>query len=504
MGSELIKENIRFEELLKEKIPEIAREAGLDPFPIQFDEVPASIMYELGAYGLPGRFSHWTSGAAYYRMKTMYDYGLSKIYELAINANPVYAFLLEGNNRVQNILVAAHVVGHSDFFKNNAGYRETNRQMVEIAALHSERIRAYEFIHGKITVEKFLDNALSLVEGINIDPESPCTFSKEEYLAENRRAFEEKQKSRQRAATSYDDIFELGEPKTSPEKQKVLFPAKAEQNLISFIAMHSQNLEDWQRDILRMLEEELRYFLPQIRTKIMNEGWACLSHLKIGGILCERNLLSPAESIEYAALHAAVVTPSRLGINPYFVGLEIWKNVERLGNVLPHPQGKKEKNWRGETIDPEFYNCQKNEAYDIRWVMKNTASDSEFIRSYLTNNLIDDMGFYLYTQEGNELRVKEKNPVIIRSTLLNSMVNCGTPVIKIAEGGADYKQNGEFYLKHHHEGIDLDLNYAEKTLGAIYHLWGKTVHLETVIDNQRKLITCLNGDTFQQKSLESI
>ena len=42
-----------------ETIWEIAQKSGLDPFPTHFEVVPASIMYEFGAYGLPGRFSHW-------------------------------------------------------------------------------------------------------------------------------------------------------------------------------------------------------------------------------------------------------------------------------------------------------------------------------------------------------------------------------------------------------------------------------------------------------------
>ena len=77
---------------------EIAQGLGLDPYPVHYELVPASIMYEFGSYGLPGRFSHWSHGKMYNRMKTQYDYGLSKIYELVINTNPSYAFLMEGNS----------------------------------------------------------------------------------------------------------------------------------------------------------------------------------------------------------------------------------------------------------------------------------------------------------------------------------------------------------------------------------------------------------------------
>src|SRR3954468_19526716 len=95
-----------------EEIWEVGEQMQLDPFPIHFEIVPAKIMYEIGSYGLPGRFSHWTHGKAFHQMKTMYDYGLSKIYELIINTNPAQAFLMEGNSLIQNKLVIAHVIGH--------------------------------------------------------------------------------------------------------------------------------------------------------------------------------------------------------------------------------------------------------------------------------------------------------------------------------------------------------------------------------------------------------
>src|SRR5436309_4681438 len=151
-----------------EEIWAVGEQMELDPFPIHFEIVPASIMYEVGSYGLPGRFSHWTHGRAFHQMKTMYDYGLSKIYELIINTDPAQAFLMEGNSLIQNKLVIAHVIGHSDFFKNNAYFQHTSRQMSETASVNAERIRAYEFHHGQQAVEEFLDAVLSVQE--HIDP----------------------------------------------------------------------------------------------------------------------------------------------------------------------------------------------------------------------------------------------------------------------------------------------------------------------------------------------
>src|SRR5215212_10446949 len=115
-----------------------------------------------------GRYSHWTFGKAYHRMKTMYDFGLSKIYEVVINTNPSYGFLLETNSPVQNKLVMSHVLGHVDFFKHNAYFSRTNRRMVETVSAHSGRMAGYEFKYGRKTVERLLDAVLSIEE--HIDP----------------------------------------------------------------------------------------------------------------------------------------------------------------------------------------------------------------------------------------------------------------------------------------------------------------------------------------------
>lgn len=100
-----------------EEILAVARGLGLDFFDMRFELCPAEVIYTFGAYGMPTRFSHWSFGKAYFKIKTEYDYNLSRIYEMVINTDPCYAFLLAGNSLLQNKLVVAHVLGHSDFFQ---------------------------------------------------------------------------------------------------------------------------------------------------------------------------------------------------------------------------------------------------------------------------------------------------------------------------------------------------------------------------------------------------
>jgi stage V sporulation protein R len=253
-----------------EKIWDIAvNKFGLDPYPTRFEIVPSSVMYEIGSYALPGRYSHWTFGKAYHKMKMMYDLGLSKIYEVVINSNPSYAFLLENNSLLQNKLVIAHVLGHVDFFKNNVYFSQTNRRMVDDAALHSRRLNEYEFKYGRKTVEEFLDAVLSIEEHID-----PNFFIKKQ---RERKQLEPGQK-KSPAPGKFDDLLTLAEGKERKDEAEAADAAaerQPEKDVIWYLMQHSPVLQPWQRDVMSMIHDEMLYFVPQMQTKTINEGWAC-------------------------------------------------------------------------------------------------------------------------------------------------------------------------------------------------------------------------------------
>jgi stage V sporulation protein R len=252
---------------------EIAHKFGLDPFPTHFELVPASIMYEFASYGLPGRFSHWTHGKSYYRQKMHYDLGLSKIYEMVVNTNPSYAFLMEMNNLLQNTFVAAHVFGHTDFFKNNAYFRHTSRRMIDKVSIHAERVAKYEYDHGKAEVERFLDAALSIQEHVDYHL----------LLRGDEEKSGEKHDQSQASEGPYDDLWGMDERKRKAQEERdrrpgkpPKFPEQPEKDILLFLLRHSPILQPWQRDIIEIVRTEMLYFVPQMQTKVMNEGWACL------------------------------------------------------------------------------------------------------------------------------------------------------------------------------------------------------------------------------------
>ncbi|MEC1107023.1 SpoVR family protein [Bacillus velezensis] len=444
-----------------EEITDIAKGFGLDFYPMRYEICPAEIIYTFGAYGMPTRFSHWSFGKQFHKMKLHYDLGLSKIYELVINSNPCYAFLLDSNSLIQNKLIVAHVLAHCDFFKNNCRFQNTNRDMVESMAAAAERIKHYERIHGINEVESFLDAILAVQEHIDPSLVRPKLLWSVD---------DEEEDEEETAPSPYDDLWGMDKPKQVKKKKgKKPFPPRPEKDILLFIEEHSRELEPWQRDILTMMREEMLYFWPQLETKIMNEGWASYWHQRI---IRELDLTSD-EAIEFAKLNAGVVQPSKTGINPYYLGLKIFEDIEeRYDNPTDEMKKTGVKLGSG-----------REKMFEVREI----ESDISFIRNYLTKDLVMREDLYLFQKQGRDYKVIDKEWKAVRDQLVNMRVNGGFPYLTVNDG--DYLKNNELYIKHWYEGIELDLKYLEKVLPYLYQLWGRSVHIESVLEDREVMFS---------------
>jgi stage V sporulation protein R len=436
-------------ELSIEQIVEKAREFGLDFYEMRYEICPADIIYTFGAYAMPSRFSHWSFGKAFHQMKTQYDYGMSKIYELVINSDPCYAFLLDSNSALQNKLIAAHVLAHCDFFKNNHRFKETNRQMVSAMASFANRVISYEHDVGRAKVERFLDAVLAIHEHVDPYPKSPA-------------AAERAKEIRPASTTPYDDLWSLdqlgqmGAPAVEARPSNKPAPTR---DLLLFLLSHNAELEDWQRDVISSMRNEMLYFRPQMETKIMNEGWASLWHARI-----MRDLdLSGDESLEFARMHAGVLAPQRFQLNPYHVGFHMFEDIE--------------KRYGRERI------------FEVR----ETDTDVSFIRNYLTRELCEKLDLYLFAKQGDEWRITAKGWENVRDGIIRQISNSGFPYIYAEDN--DYQRRGELYLRHAYEGVELDGQYVKRTLPHVYHIWQRPVHLETTEDDRRILYTFAGEET---------
>ncbi|UOQ46755.1 SpoVR family protein [Gracilibacillus caseinilyticus] len=468
-----VDERKKLEKAIQE-ITEIAEGFGLDFYPMRYEICPPEILYTFGAYGMPTRFSHWSFGKQFHRMKLQYDLGLSKIYELVINSNPCYAFLLHSNSLVQNKLIVAHVLAHCDFFKNNVRFQNTKRDMVESMAATADRVAIYEKQYGIKEVEKFLDAVLAIQE--HIDPtllKARLDWQKDD----------DDETPKQARRSEFDDLWELDGPISKSDhsvRKKKPFPPKPEKDILLFIEQHSRELDDWQRDILTMMREEMLYFWPQLETKIMNEGWATFWHQRI-----MRELdLSSDETVEFASLNASVVQPSTTQINPYYLGVKMFEDIEER---YDHP-----------TEEMKRFGVEAGTGREKIFEVREIESDISFMRNYLTKDLVEREDMYLFQKQGHQYKIVDKQWEDVRDQLISSRLNGGFPYLTVVNG--DYLRNGELYIRHHFEGVELDVRYLEKTLPYIYQLWGRDVHIETIMEEKECLFSC-NGVKVLKKYL---
>jgi stage V sporulation protein R len=395
-------------------------------------------------------------------MKTMYDFGLSKIYEVVINTNPSYGFLLETNSPVQNKLVMAHVLGHVDFFKNNAYFSRTNRRMVETVSTHAGRMSEYEFRYGRKAVERFLDAVLSIEEHID-----PNFFIRRE---DPRREPDLRKKAEPKVGR-YDDLWNIGQKPDEGDaaaaaNERAPRQGLPEKDLVYYISRNSPSLHDWQRDVMAMVHEEMEYFVPQMQTKTLNEGWASYWHARI-----MRELdLADEEHVEFAELHSGVVSPHKGQLNPYYLGYKILEDIERRWDA-PTPEEREKFGREG--------GGGRAKLFEVR----ETENDVSLLRNYLTEELCEELDLFVYELiDEEEWTVTEKRWERVRDQLVSNMTNFGFPYIVVADG--DYNGNRELYLKHQYEGAELDAAYARRVLEHVHTLWGRPVHLETVVEDE--------------------
>ncbi|MNC13138.1 SpoVR family protein [compost metagenome] len=447
------------------EITEIATGFGLDFYPMRYEICPADIIYTFGAYGMPTRFGHWSFGKTFHKMKSQYDFGLSKIYELVINSNPCYAFLLDGNSLIQNKLIVAHVLAHCDFFKNNMRFSMSNRDMVESMSATADRIAGYSVTYGTDAVESFIDSVLAIQEHIDPSLIQPRKLGKTHLLEAKMKELKDAPPGGSKSSNPYDELWNLDKSTTGPQEAPSgnrAFPPEPEKDMVWFDQQYCTDLEDWQRDIMTMLHDEMLYFWPQMETKIMNEGWASYWHQRI-----VRELdLTEEETVEYAKLNSSVVQPSRQSLNPYYLGLKIFEDIERR--------------WDREKI------------FEVREL----ESDTSFIRSYLSKELVNDLDLYVFEKKGPEWKITDKAWENVRDQLVLARVNGGSPYLVIED--ADFEKNGELFITHRYESIELDLKYLERTLPHIYSLWGRTVHLQTVVEDKKARFS-YDGKKVQRK-----
>jgi stage V sporulation protein R len=431
------------------RLEDLARKLGLEWSPVIFEAVPDSFMTEIAVYGLPVRMPHWSFGARYIYQLLQRHMGYSRLFEVVFPGNPGRAYLAASNGVADNTLVAAHVLGHADFSKNNLLFKRSQEQgsehIIEHAASHARQIERDIESYGFNAVEKVLDAALSLEQYIDLD-----RGLRREHYPEYSPA----------PVPTPDDAFRSrfatldAEDKAvhNARRQRAPLPPHPEKDLLWFIATYAPDMESWERDIFLAVRDESFYFYPVYATQTMNEGWASYWHARL---LREADFIPQDTYLDAIKCHSDVVRPVAaeeqiaLAVNPYHLGFTLWEEIIKQGGI------------------------------DTARRIMREDDDFSFLRNNLTRELAADMGLFRYKKQSNgPVKVLAADIDELRETLLHEKYNFGAPRVSVVE----VKSDGTLVLEHNSE-IDkrgLDTDTARKVLDYVIHVWRRPVVLRTV------------------------
>ena len=420
-----------------EKIRAIAKSYNLEWHPIDYEVCDYHDMIGYMAYtGMPTHYQHWSYGKSFERTHTMYNMGMEGLpYEMIINSNPSIAYLMTENELPLQVMIMAHCVGHSDFFKNNRMFKHTDPDNV-IARFKNAAKRIKKYIEnpniGIDNVERIIDACHSL-------------------KYHNYREFGINRQTPGEIRQKYVDKLN-NDPASLPKDFNInLFPLEPDYDILGFVSDNSRNLDEWERDVIRIVRDEAMYFMPQAMTKIMNEGWASFWHYKI---MSELTDLPQEFHLSFLKNHNQVLRPLVGKINPYHLGFTIF-------------------NWIHENLGLE-------ECFRAREV----HNDESFIRTYLNKEICEELNLFSYSKKkkmwtiddvSDEDGWKKIREDLIKNVGLNSLPN-----IYIKE----LKKNFTLVLEHEHDGRDLDLDYAHNVCEQLIDLWGDDFKFFTIIEDE--------------------
>ncbi len=400
------------------KIESIVKDIGLDCYPQEFEIISYEDMICYATYaGMPSHYPHWSLGKAYERLKTQYSHNLTGIpYEMVINSNPCLAYLMKDNSFALQILTIAHVYGHNDFFKNNQLFKRLTDKDWSIMMFksHADRVRKYiqDPSIGYDAVERILDAAHSI--------KYYCMDDNDVHV----------------------DI-----------RKRISLPTT---NLLAFIIKYGY-LQEWEKDLLYIVMQENRYFIPQIETKVMNEGWASFWHYNI----LKRLDLTPAQHLEFFKMHNNVISPHQRQLNPYHLGFKIWEDLYNKHDI------------------------------EMLFAIRETHNDRMFIQNYLTYEICKESQLYSFHDEEKYQIVSDVSNASdwksVRDTLVKTIGLNFMPNIQVS----NYSRHcHELTLDHIWDGQELNLSYATETLKYIQSLWGGKVMLNTQFAGISRQIIC--------------
>ena len=452
---------------------------------------------------IPTLYDYWVHEVEVLKEKGRYELYPSNPYETVINTRPAISYYNDNNPDWMNVMIFYHVLAHIDFFQNNLYFRHTwdydftgqalsDKRM--IAKFRSEKGRWVDYI---IEFSRGIDNLVGyhyelsqlnrprrtnsskmLDYYFDVFLQSVKKIKINEYVKEIERYNQNVKESKALGEKAFFSEVFRKYPEFDAIFKKSLEKKPAQRlDLIQFLLERSEFLKkeknSWMRPIIEMVRKTSLFFQPQIRTKIMNEGWASYWHEKL--FLQDDRI--EGHEVDFARTHAAVTSMPRVGLNPYALGMRLFHYIEELSG-----KGRYSIKFR-RLLDARArgqFDAHTGGGLDFLFKLRENYNDFMFINTFVDQDFVNQYKLFVAGRRLNQNRgvweyfVKSRSAEKYRRMLLDTLYH--PPYIQINQ---EKTNNGNLYLVHVFEGKPLVKDFIANTMLGIEYLWGSPVQLET-------------------------
>ena len=460
-------------------------EMGLNIYPNQLEVIRAEQMLDAYAsIGMPNMYRHWSFGKHFAREDGLYRKGARALaYELVINSDPCINYIMEENTMTMQALVLAHAaMGHNHFFKNNYLFQQWTdaTSILDYLTFAKEYVSECEEKYGVEAVEAVLDSAHALMnQGISRHPMPRRTAAGMAEKARMRRQHEEETYNEIWRTVPRSELQKSSSGGFSAQHGREEFELNLPQeNVLYFLEKHAPKLDDWKRELLRIVRMLAQYFYPQRQTKVMNEGCATFVHYEILNMMYDRGQITEGAMLEFMHSHSSVVYQPSFdsghysGMNPYALGFAMMRDIKR---ICEEPT-EEDRDWF-----PDFAgNGDAMGTLKEAWA---EFRDDSFILQYLSPKLIRDFRlFHIHDRSDSPfVQVNAIHDEVgyrnVRKQLSDQYdVGVRDPDIQVVS--ADLSGDRRMVLHHRvRNGVLLEKNECDRTLMHVAHLWGYRVKM---------------------------
>jgi len=490
---------------IMEGCKERARAAGLSFTDDSLEYIVSNQdLLELTPKGMiPTLYDYWVHDLEVIKSKKEYELYPHNPYETVINSRPPLSFYNSDNPDWLNVMIFYHVLGHIDFMQNNCHFRHTwDDDFVGRALADKRLLSKLRTIHGRwvdyvIEFARGIDNVVGYYEelGSHSDPDKEKPVGRLDYFFD---IFLQKVQAVSipeylKEIDHYNDVL-----KDNPEQAEAVFLTEIKnkrpefeahydkyveefkprpKDLLQYLMRHSEFLNrdenQWMKTVMEVVRDTSLYFAPQIRTKILNEGWATYWHYEL---FLDDDRIKGHEA-DFARTNAFVTSVPKVGFNPYAVGWRLFQHVEDMAN-------KGRLTYEFEKVQSikarQDYDLKTGKGRDFILKVRKHMTDFEFVNTFVDQDFVDRFKLVLVGRRVNPQRrtmeyyIKSKKADDYKDMVVSRLAH--PPKLSVCP---ERTVGGLLYIVHHYEGKQLVPEFVDNVLLGIEYLWGGPVELET-------------------------